>query len=254
MDLFTYIMLFAAAALAGAINSVAGGGTFLTFPLMMQAGLTPIQANVTSTIALWPGSLSGAAAYRQEWREHRVMLKSLLIISVAGGALGSVILLTTPEQVFRGMVPWLLLSATLIFTFGRSVIARLHHAHPDGETSRSRSLAARFMQFAIAVYGGYFGAGIGILMLAMLQLMGMTHIHRMNGLKTVLGSAINGVTVLIFVLFADVIWPVALVMVVGAVIGGYWGAAYARKLPPSLVRGFVSGIGFAMTAYYFYHG
>lgn len=243
MEFIDYFTFFACAALGGAINSVAGGGTFLTFPVLIWAGLTPLQANVTSTIALWPGSVASAAAYRQEWRQQKEILPALMAISIAGSALGAAILLLAPERVFESLVPWLLLAATLIFTFGRRAMHALKlTGHP---------LAARVMQFAVAVYGGYFGAGIGILMLAMLQLMGLHHIHRMNALKTVLGSTINAVAVFVFVAFGAVVWPVALVMVAGAIAGGYVGAWGAQKLPPEPVRWMVSGIGFATTAYFF---
>lgn len=225
------------------MNSVAGGGTFLTFPLLSMLGFTPSQGNVLSTIALWPGTVASAFAYRREWREQREILPALLLISVCGAVIGAGIFLLTPEQSFARMVPWLLLAATLIFTFGRYVIARAHFIRRPG--------VARLMQFGIAVYGGYFGAGIGILMLAMLQLMGLSHIHRMNALKTLLGTAINGVTVAVFLLFADIDWRIAAIMAAGAVAGGYAGAHFAQKLPPAPVRLMVSAIGFSMTGYFF---
>ena len=245
MGLDEALLLFAAAGLGGAINSVAGGGTFLTFPTLMLGGLSPVQANVTSTVALWPGSLSSAAAYRDEWKRDRAILPALILISILGSTAGAFTLLYTPERTFAKLVPWLLLAAAMIFTFGRWVIARAHFIrHP---------VVARAIQLLIAFYGGYFGAGIGILMLAMLQLMGFTHIHRMNALKTVLGGVINAVAVLIFVASGAVVWRAAAVMIVGAVAGGYAGAHVARKLPPEPVRIGVSIIAFAMTGYFFLH-
>lgn len=243
MNIIDIISLFCVAALGGAINSVAGGGTFLTFPVLMMLGLSPIQANVTSTIALWPGSVASAYAYRREWLQSRDILPALLAISLTGGALGAIVLLATPERTFEGLVPWLLLAAALIFTFGNKVIARVHFIR--------RPAYARAMQCFVAFYGGYFGAGIGILMLAMLQLMGLSHIHRMNALKTVLGSAINAVAVLIFIVFGAVVWDAAWIMVAGAITGGFIGAHLAQKLPPQPVRHGVSAIAFAMTLYFF---
>ncbi len=254
MTLHDAILLFFAAGLGGAINSVAGGGTFLTFPALMLAGYTPIEANIASTLALWPGSVASAVAYRREWREHRHILPPLLAISLVGGIAGALILLKTPEATFRGMVPWLLLAATLIFTFGSTLIGWLNRLtrHNTEQPSRLRILGTRIMQFTIALYGGYFGAGIGILMLAMLQLMGYTHIHRMNALKTVLGSAINAASVFIFVFSGAVPWTPTLVMLAGGIGGGYLGAHYALKVKPAYVRLLVSCIGAAMTAYFFW--
>lgn len=245
MNYLDYMAAFAVAGVGSAINSVAGGGTFLTFPVLMFLGLSPVQANVTSTIALWPGSIASAVAYRRSWMQQKHLLPLLLVISVAGGALGALVLLHTPERQFAALVPWLLLAATLIFTFGRRVIARLHLLRRPG--------VARGMQFAIACYGGYFGAGIGILMLAMLQLIGLSDIHRMNALKAVLGSAINAVAVLIFITSGAVVWGVGLVMLAGALLGGYAGAALAQRCPPAPVRWLVSCIGFSMTAWFFLH-
>lgn len=243
MDYIEIISLSAVAVAAGVINAVAGGGTFLTFPVLVMAGLSPLQANVTSTIALWPGSVASAVAYRGEWMQQKEALPRLMLISIAGSALGAAVLLTTPEQRFETLVPWLLLAATLIFTFGPLIIARVHFIrHPK---------VACVLQCAIAFYGGYFGAGIGILMLAMLQLMGVSAIHRMNALKTVLGSTINAVAVLIFVASGTVVWSAATVMLAGAIAGGYFGAAAAQTWPPAPVRRLVSIIGFAMTAGFF---
>lgn len=254
MEYLHFIALFLAAALAGAINSVAGGGTFLTFPILMWTGQSAIAANITSTIALWPGSIAGAFAYRGEWRQETARLPMLLIVSVTGGVIGAWLLLVTPEAEFRALVPWLLLSATLIFTFGRKAVAWLNNvtrAHERERPSPLRLLSTRAMQLAIAIYGGYFGAGIGILMLAMLQLSGMTQIHCMNAVKTVLGSAINAVAVIMFIASGAVMWPAALVMVAGAVLGGYAGGRAALKLPPEAVRWIVSAIGAGMTIYFF---
>jgi hypothetical protein len=252
MNLLDIVLYFSVALLGSAINSVAGGGTFLTFPVLILNGLTPSQANMVSTIALWPGSVASSVAYRNERHINRKELTYLLIISVLGSVAGALTFLYTPEITFKHMVPWLLLCAVLIFTFGRRAAQWMHHFAPA--SAGSRRYAAVIFQFLIAMYGGYFGAGIGILMLAMLQLMGHTHIHQMNALKTILGSAINAVAVALFVFSDRVVWDVAIVMIVGAIAGGYYGAKLSLRFPPEKVRIAVSVYGFIMTAYFFLYG
>ena len=237
-------LYLAIAAIGSAVNSVAGGGTFLTFPVLILNGLTPLQANIASTIALWPGSVASAVAFRsQRGHVERERLVPFIIISVLGSAIGTAILLLAPERVFSFLVPWLLLMATLIFTFGRYLTPHAAGKHK-----------AYALQFAIAIYGGYFGAGIGILMLAMLQVWGLTHIHQMNALKTLLGSAINGVAWVIFLFSGRVVWDVAAVMIVGAIVGGYAGARLSLRVDPGKIRALVSAVGFAMSAYFFLYG
>ena len=248
MTLLEISLFFIVPAIAAAINSVAGGGTFLTFPIFIMNGLTPLQANVMSTIALWPGTISSSYGYRKVLATKYKSLLPLFIICIVGGALGSVTLLNTPEKVFKNLVPWLLLIATLIFTFGRYGIALWHKHFPD---SKKQQGLAFCIQALISFYGGYFGAGIGILMLAMLQLMGHTNIHQMNAVKTLLGAAINFATVIIFIYSGVVIWDLAAVMIAGGIFGGYAGARLALKVSPEHVRLLVSIIGFSMSTYFF---
>ena len=245
------LVFFAVSFAAAAVNSVAGGGTFLTFPVFILNGLTSAQANVMSTIALWPGNLASVYGYKGEMVSDAKRVWRLLIIGCLGGALGAVIFLHTPEFEFKRQVPWLMLAATLIFTFGRHAV---NAAPPLNASPRVRMVLSVSLQLAIALYGGYFGAGIGILTLAMLQIMGHTDIHRMNALKTLLTASVNAVTAFIFVFSGTVIWPLALVMVTGAVCGGYCGARMALKVPPHYVRTLVSVIGFSMTIYFFVRG
>lgn len=248
MELATF---FFASFAAGAINSVAGGGTFLTFPVFILNGLTPLAANIMSTIALWPGNLASVYGYREIWRKDRAFLKPFLTVGITGGAVGAMLLLHTPEITFQRLVPWLMLAAMLVFTFGKRLIALMHRVRPPkGE----RKIAGLALQMMIAIYGGYFGAGIGILTLAMLQLMGGEHMHEMNAQKTVLTSAINLATVIIFILSGKVIWSLAVVMIAGAVSGGYLGARAALKVAPEKLRWLVIVIGFTMTAYFFIKG
>lgn len=249
MNLLDIVLYFSVAGVAASINSAAGGGTFLVFPMLMFGGLTPIAANVTSTIALWPGSVVSAVTYSKKHRYDMKTLYPLLMVSAMGGALGTLILLDTPDLVFKSLVPWLLLGATLIFTFGQQAVAWLRK-----HSGQKHELLAGIFQFTIAMYGGYFGAGIGILMLAMLQIMGHSEIHQMNGIKSLLGSTINAVAVAIFLFSGKIIWDVAAVLIAGAMFGGYFGTRLALKISPKKIRLMVSAIGFSMAAYFFLYG
>jgi uncharacterized protein len=251
------IFLFFAALLAGAINSVAGGGSFISFPALLFAGMPAIPANATNTVALWPGTLASAAAYRNVFTtDARRLLPPLLGMCVLGGVLGALILLRTPPATFMHIVPWLLLIATLIFVFSERMTAwirnRAGHAPGDKKLPRSLFLTGLFLQLVIAMYVGYFGAGTGILLLALLALLGMENIHAMNGMKTLLVSVANGVAIITFVWAHVVVWPQALLMLVGAALGGYGGAYLAQKMNPQQVRSLVIVIGFGMAAYFFW--
>jgi len=241
----TLAFLFLAAALGGALNSVAGGGSFLAFPALLFVGIPPVPANATTTIALWPGSLASAVAYRRELADQRRMLLPLGVAALLGGLTGSLLLLRTSESTFVLLIPWLLLFATLLFTFGAPLAKRL-----AGKTRLPLALAA-LAQLVISVYGGYFGGGMGIMMLAVLTLLGMTHLHRMNALKNSLGTLINGVAVVAFVIAGAVRWEPASVMILGGIAGGYAGAATARRLDPRYVRVFVLVVAWTMTLYFF---
>lgn len=247
-----YPALFVAALLAGALNSVAGGGSFITFPALLLSGVSPVHANATSTVALWPGTVASVAAYRREIGAAPNLLP-LTLISLLGGGLGAVLLLHTPVATFSRLVPYLLLIATLLFAFSGQITTRLPRLDTAGGSSRRTLIAVLAVQLVIASYGGYFGGGIGILMLAVMGLMGLTDINQMNGLKTLLASAINGIAVVAFVVAGAVEWPQALVMLAGGVIGGYGGAAVARRLDPRLVRRFALGVACTMTSYFFIH-
>jgi hypothetical protein len=263
--------LFLAAILAGALNSVAGGGSFISFPALLFTGVPSIPANATNTVALWPGSLASIPPYRKDLTHERRELIIFSAVSVIGGVVGAVILLKTPQALFQRLIPWLLLIATLIFAFGnnaaqwlrqrRAATANAAGGVEVGETSDSESLSGiapgalvvvLVIQFAIALYGGFFGGGIGIMMLAGFALLGMRDIHAMNALKAVLASVINGVAIIAFALAGAIYWPQALVMVVGSIIGGYGGAALAHRVPPQYVRRFAIAVGLIISAYFFY--
>jgi uncharacterized membrane protein YfcA len=247
-----FLLLFISAIMAGALNSVAGGGSFFTFPILLFTGMNPIMANATSTIAVWPGTLASVLAYRDEIKANKAKLPKLVASSFIGSVLGAFVLLNTPTSVFTGLIPYLLLVATLLFSFSSIITRKLKERRELGKRSlHVNPLASFFIQIVIAFYGGYFGGGMGIMMLAMLSFMGLTHIHEMNALKSTLGSVINGVAVVIFIIAGIVAWPQAIVMLTGSIIGGYFGAHYARKISPDKIRYFVIGVGCILTVYFF---
>ncbi|HEV2350057.1 MAG TPA: sulfite exporter TauE/SafE family protein [Terriglobia bacterium] len=251
MSLVNGILLFLAAMLAGTMNSVAGGGSFVSFPTLIFAGVLPIPANATSTVALWPGSVASISAYWKKLPRSNRLLLPLTIVSIAGGLLGALILLHTPQQTFMQLVPYLFLAATLLFTFGKKISGKLSGlVGNSGPPSWLTMMGAALVQLLIAVYGGFFGGGIGIMMLALLAMVRMEDIHSMNAVKSLLAAAINGAAVVTFIVAGAVRWPQALIMIVGAISGGYGGAHLAQKLNPKLVRGFVIAVGFSMTAYF----
>jgi uncharacterized membrane protein YfcA len=247
----TYLLLCLAALLAGVMNSIAGGGTLLTFPALLRV-VSPVVANATSTVALVPGSLAGAWGYRKEMHETRRWASLLVGPSLAGGALGSLLVTRLPETYFAALVPWLILLAAVLFLIQPAVTRWAGTAHDQSPPSRLTLVAVAFFQFLVGVYGGYFGAGIGILMLSSLGLMGLTDIHHMNALKTFLAACINGVAVIIFIRERVVDWPYALIMAAAAIAGGYLGARVARVLNRQLVRWIVVLIGFGLAGYFFY--
>jgi len=247
----TIIFLFVAGALGGALNSVAGGGSFIAFPALLWTGVPPIPANATNTIALWSGATASGGAYRKRLDVPRRMLIPLLAASLVGGVAGAILLLRTPGHTFMRVLPWLTLGATLLFAFGRKIAGNRGSVIQQGTTQGALAGATLF-QFCVGVYGGYFGGGMGIVMLAMLSTLGMSDIHAMNALKTVMGSVINGVAVITFVLAHAVYWKHGVVMIAGAIAGGYLGAHYAMKLPPAWVRTFVVLVGAGMTVYFFW--
>lgn len=246
--------LFFTSLLAGALNSVAGGGSFLTLPALIYAGVPAVAANATSTVALWPGSVSTAWAYRRDFGHGGRWLAILSAVSLVGGLLGALLLVRTSDTSFLRLLPWLMLMATATFTFGGLITARLRGRGPallGAHDDRHPALPTLALQLVIAVYGGYFGGGMGIMMLAVFAITGMTDMHAMNGLKALLAVAINGVALVEFARSGTVVWGPAVVMLLGGVIGGYVGASLARRLPSYRVRSFVIVIAWAMTLYFF---
>ena len=240
----TLLIIFFAGVAAGAINSIAGGGTLISFPTLVWLGRDPIVANATNTVAIWPGSLAGAYGFRRELGSVRRWLLLLIVPSLLGGVLGSWLLLRTPTSVFERLVPFLILGATLLLAVQEPLTRRLNRQPP---TTNRQPLWVFFFQFLVGVYGGYFGAGMGILMLAALGLIGLTDLHQMNGLKNVLAVCINGVAAIYFAFANAVAWDDVLVMMIGSIVGGYLGARVARRLGRRFVRGAVIAIGLFMT-------
>jgi uncharacterized protein len=249
------ILLIISAAAAGAINAVAGGGTLITFPALLLARTPAVVANATSTIALVFGTSGGVLGYRRQLGTVRVWLRRFLPVSLLGGLLGAMLLTVSCEKVFSRLVPFLLLFATVLF-LGQGAFRRFAGFDDQpGSTPHPHDAhvwMAVVFQFLVAVYGGYFGAGIGILMLASLGFIGLTDIHEMNALKTVLGSLINLVAAVYFVFAGLINWPKAGVMTIGAVVGYFLGAHYAQRIPQKRVRQIITAIGFTISAALFY--
>lgn len=252
LPLLEITVLAAGACLAGAMNAVAGGGTIVTFPLLIAFGMPAIQANATSTVALLVGIFGSVYGYRQNLPAARPWMKLFAPVSLIGGLLGAWLLTVTSERFFNDLVPFLILFATVLFLLG-NVISRL--VGFDGvalATHPAHRLAAAVVQFGVAVYGGYFGAGIGILMLAAFALIGLKNIHEMNAIKTVLGGLINLVAAVYFVWAGLVLWPQAVVMMLGSALGYYGGAAFTQKIPQRHVRMLIAAIGLTLSVVFFW--
>jgi uncharacterized membrane protein YfcA len=239
------VVLFLATLLAGALNSVAGGGSFITLPALLYAGVPPVSANATSALAVWPASVASAVAYRHEIGDARTWLP-LTGVSLFGGLVGALLLVETSDIGFLRLLPWLMLLAAITFSFAPHLPVR---AVPPG--SRRVPWWPLVVQLAIAIYGGYFGGGAGFMMLAALAVSGMTDIHEMNGLKSVLGAAINAVALAAFIVHGVIVWEAGAIMAAGGILGGYAGASMARRLNRRVVRFVVILLGWSMTIYFF---
>ncbi len=263
------VALFFAAILAGALNSVAGGGSFISFPTLLFTGVPAKLANATNTAALLPGTIASIPPYRKDLAHERRELILFSVISALGGMLGAIILAKTPSALFEKMIPFLLLLATLIFAAGNNLAALIRRlrgmpaqAQDKLEVAQEKEnlshhstgafIIVLIVQFIISLYGGFFGGGIGIMMLAGFSLLGMTDIHAMNALKVVLTSIINGVAFVTFVLLRIILWPQAILMAIGAIIGGWGGATLAHAVPTRIVRWFVIAVGLALSIYFFF--
>ncbi len=259
MSLLQYIVLFFAAMLAGAVNAIAGGGTVISFPGFLFAGLPDKIANASNAMALVPGSLGGAFALRRELRANLRTFLILLVPAIAGAFLGANVLANTSDDSFRKIVPFLILMATVLFAFSKRINAWVRAKRgtvaTTGDHPSNTSLALGIiMQFVIAFYGGYFGAGMGILMLSLMSIIGMTDLLKMNAIKNGLAAAINATAVVYFAAAGKIDWNLALFAAVGALIGGYGLARFARRIPQSYIRAFVIVFGCVAAVWMFYRG
>jgi len=250
LHLPTAIFLFAAGVLGGAMNAVAGGGTFFVFPALLFTGLPPVPARATNTVALWPGLAAGVRAFWPRLKVAPRLLIPLVGVSLVGSVAGAVLVVRTPADTFLRLVPWLMLAATMLFVLGPR-LSRAPSAGGEQKISTGRIALASLFGLASAVYGGYFAGGIGILILAILASLGMSDIHEMNAIKILLTTLINGVAVVTFIATHTVYWPQAFVVLAGAIPGGYFAAHYSQRLPSMWVRRFVIAVGVTMTAYFF---
>jgi uncharacterized membrane protein YfcA len=246
------VILFCTAIVAGMINSVAGGGSLISFPTLIMLGQPAILANATNTAGVWPGSLSSAIAYRHDTQIDRNLLLTLMIPSIIGGLLGAVLLVITPPDFFRKIVPFMILLATLLFAFRNP----LTHLFKVGDNSNEKVgmlgyICGFLFQLFVATYGGYFGAGIGIIMLGSLSIMGLHDIHKMNGLKTILGTLINVIAFIFFAIKGLVVWHLAFLMAVGTILGGYMGARLAKRLDQRYIKAFVICAGLFLSVWLF---
>lgn len=242
-----WIILITAAFFAGVLNSIAGGGSFLTFPALVMAGIAPVSANATSAVAVFPGYLGGVAGFRRELASQgRPLMFRYLLWASIGGLLGSLLLLVSSNAFFSLIVPWLLLVSTLAFGCGEQVLKRLEK---EGERSR---FVENFSIFLVSAYGGYFNGGLGIILLAIFLFLGHTDLNLMNGLKNVISFCIAIVSVAAFAIAGIVQWPEAMGMMVATTLGGYYGAVVARKIPAAILKYVITAIGFIMTVIFFY--
>jgi uncharacterized membrane protein YfcA len=249
------IFLLVAAGAAGALNALAGGGSFVSFPALLFLRVPAVAANATNTVALWPGLAASTVAYLKRLTAPSRVLVPLLVTSVAGGWAGAWLLLRTPQHTFLRLVPWLLLGGTLLFAFGnslRSIAGKTAIIDDLRGISWRAILVSSIAELMVAIYGGYFGAGIGFMSLAMLAMLGMRDIHAMGAIRTLLAVAINAAAVVTFIVAGAVLWPQCVVMIAGSLAGGWFGAHYAQKADPGKVRALVISMGIAMSAYFFF--
>lgn len=247
------LFLFVAGFLGGVINSIAGGGSFITFPALLFVGVPPISANATNTFASCSGYVSGAYAFRKDLLAHKHELPRFILVSLLGGITGAWLLLQTPEDLFREAIPWLLLFATLLFIYGASlnrILKQLagHHRH----ASVVGGVLLLMLLLGVTVYGGFFNAGLGIIILSYLALAGYTNINAMNGIKLLVSSSVSLIAIVLFIYDGVIAWYEGTIVLVGTLAGGYMAAHLSRQLPPRWVRGFVIVASISITLYFFY--
>ena len=246
-------LLLAAAFAAGALNAVAGGGSFLTLPALVFTGVPPVVANATGTVALLPGYMAGAWGFKDDMQSPPgLSMKQVIALSLMGGSAGAALLLFTPDATFRKVVPWLLLAATAMFAFGPQLRAWASGKNASNATPNATKAAIGML--IVAVYGGYFNGGLGILLLALFGLLGQTQLNAMNGMKNLVSALLTAIAVVIYAVGGIVQWQQALIMMVAATLGGYLGARVARKIPAHVLRWGIVATGLVMAGLFFMKG
>jgi uncharacterized membrane protein YfcA len=252
------VWLVVAAFLAGVLNAVAGGGSFLLFPAMLGTGMLPVRANATNTVALWPGQVTSIYAYREDIRKNRRLAFPMGLAGLLGGTAGALVLLSTPQTTFMRLVPWLLLIAAIIFALSRPItrwldrVKAARHSRSALAPRPPRRTAVFLSTIVVCFYIGYFGAGAGFLIITLLSLFGFEDLNEINALKVISTTAANGIAFVIFVIGREVEWRYCLLAMVACAIGGYTSARFARVIPQPVLRATVILIGFGMAAWYFY--
>lgn len=246
-------LLLIASIASATINSVAGGGSFLVFPILIFVGIPPTTASITNKFSMFTGTVASLIGYWSEVKRNLPIARVFCSIALIGSLGGSILLLFTSNEAFGALVPWLLLSATLLFAFGKRITRWLtRKCNGKSSASITGKLAGWFGQLIIGIYGGFFGAGKGIMLVALYELMGIKNIHEINGIKMAVSVAINTISVITFLIAGVIFWPAAIIMMIGAVIGGYFGAHYAKKLPQQWIRHFIVFYGLAASSYFFF--
>jgi uncharacterized membrane protein YfcA len=248
-----WVWLIVAAFLAGVLNAVAGGGSFLSFPALLGLNMLPVQANATNTVAIWPGQLTSIAAYRHDLRKNLNSAWLMGLAGLLGGTVGAIVLLNTPQKTFLRLVPWLLLGAASLFAISGPVSRWLERrkGRTAGQPQVRRRLPVFLAAIVVSFYLGYFGAGAGFLLITMFSLFGYQDLNEINALKVVTTTLANGIAFVIFILDGQVVWRFCLAAMIAAAIGGYTSASMARRVPQPVLRGIVVAIGLGMAAWFF---
>jgi uncharacterized membrane protein YfcA len=245
-------LLFFAGIWVAALNAVAGGGAFFSFPILMFFGLPPIAANATGKFAIWLGASASIKGYWPEIISQKDKLLAVTLLATLGSIIGSLLLLVTPSETFRAMVPWLMLIATLVFAFGKQAVALLAGLLPH---THNHSLIGKVFQWigmsSIGIYGGFFGAGMGILLVAFCQLVGIHNVHQANAIKVVVATGITTLSTFVFIIAGVIAWPQAIALGLGTLVGGYYGASFARRLPQKIIRALIIAYGLIVSVYFF---